>query len=138
MTNVKINYYTLLLKYNANKFMNFNFANSDKHTSKFVSAVVIGILDNDGETMRELFTGRKIYKAKEERENRLTYTEANLATVEDLAITASVVRLINDGYKVVEGFNKELDNLEHYTEVRYEEYKKNVDDITDFLIKRKK
>ena len=132
MTNLIVNFYTLKLKYSSSEEIDFDFINREKHTSQYIRSVVVGVLDSDGETITELITGRKIYKAKEERENRITYTEAKLATAKELERVAEIVRLAKEGYDIAEGIRVKLDSLNEYSKARFADYMRDLEDITDY------
>lgn len=132
MTNNKIDFYVLKLKNRDNIF--HLVLKNDNGEEKYVITPIFGVKKGNSDIMIEIVTGEYLYKASEEIENRLTYTECTPATSIDLHRMHNFLKLIKNGYKVVYGPNEILSELEQEVEDEYKKYIEDIEAVSDFYV----
>lgn len=132
MTNNKIDFYVLKLKYKTGEALTLY----DYGIRAFMP--VIGVKEADSDTMIEVITGRRINKDTLELQNMLTYTNSRKATASDLHDMAEFLSLVKSNNKVIDAINVEFNKIEKLAIEDYQEYIDDLSTLTDYFVENNK
>ena len=134
MNNILYYYKFELENYNDDSFPIY--AVNENGTGEYISLPLIGVSEiEDPSSIREIITGRKIFKATTEVEDTLTFTKIEKASSSDLLTVARAIKLIKHGYDVKTRLDERLDELSEENHERYTKYLESIDSINEYYLK---